>query len=83
MQLSGKLELSALFAVLLVARYVYGKPSKAARKVDLLQTARSPSVETMLRLHPTWDHEKLEYVARELDASMKWRRLSEEERGAT
>ena len=79
MQLSAKLALSALCAVLLVARYVYGKPSKAAKKVEPLQAVSSPGVETALRLHPTWDHEKLEYVAHELDASMKWRRLSEGE----
>jgi len=78
MQLSAKLELSALCAVLLAARYVCGKP-KAAKKVEPLQAVSSPGIETALRLHPTWDHEKLEYVAHELDASMKWRRLSEGE----
>ena len=74
-----KLELTALAMVLLAARYAYRKPSKAARKIEPLQGVRSPDVETVLRLHPTWDRAKLEYVARELEASLKWRRLREAE----
>jgi len=73
-QLPAKLELTALAIVLLAARYVYRKPSKAAKKIEPLQGARSPDVETVLHLHPTWDRAKLEYVARELEASLKWRR---------
>jgi hypothetical protein len=79
MQLPVKLELTALAIVLLAANYAYGKPSKAAKEIELLQVVRSPDVETMLRLHPTWDRAKLEYVARELEASLKWRRLREAE----
>jgi hypothetical protein len=79
MQLPVKLELTALALVLLAARYVYRKPSKAAKKIEPLQVVRSPDVETVLRLHPTWDRAKLEYVARELEASLKWRRLREAE----
>jgi len=79
MQLPAKLELTALAIVLLAARYVYRKPSKAAKKIEPLQVVRSPDVETVLHMHPTWDRVKLEYVARELEASLKWRRLREAE----
>jgi len=79
MQLPVKLELTALAMVLLAARYVYRKPSKAAKKIEPLQVVRSPDVETVLRLHPTWERAKLEYVAHELEASLKWRRLREAE----
>jgi len=79
MQLPVKLELTALAIVLLAARYVYRKPSKTAKKIVLPQALSPPDVETVLRLHPTWNRKTLEYVASELEASAKWRRLSEEE----
>jgi hypothetical protein len=79
MQLPVKLELTALAIVLLAARYVYRKPSKAAKKIVPLKALSPPDVETVLRLHPTWDRKKLEYIASELETSAKWRRLSEEE----
>jgi hypothetical protein len=79
MQLSVKLELAAFAVVLLAARYMYRKPSKTAKKIEPLQAVGSPDVEAALRRHPTWDAEKLEYVARELEASMKWRQLREAE----
>ena len=79
MQLPVKLELTAFAVMLLAARYAYRKPSKAAKKIEPLQVVRSPDVETVLHLHPTWGRAKLEYVARELEASLKWRRLREAE----
>jgi len=79
MQLRVKLEMTALAIVLLAVRYVYRKPSKTAKKIVLPQALSPPDVETMLRLHPTWDRAKLEYVASELEASLKWRRLREAE----
>ena len=79
MQLPVKLELTALATVLLAARYVYRKPSKTAKKIVLPQALNPPDVEKVLRLHPTWDRKKLEYIAGELEACAKWRRLSEEE----
>jgi hypothetical protein len=78
MQLSWKLGLTALAAVIVAVRYVYRKPStELLQKTELRRTVRPTDVESVLRLHPTWDPEKLTYVARELETSMKWRRLCE------
>ena len=78
MPLSAKLELFALAIVFLVARYAYRKPSKTAKKIEPPQVVSS-SVEAMLHLHPTWDRKMLEYVARQLDASLIWRESREAE----
>jgi hypothetical protein len=80
MQLSWKLGLTALAAGIVAARYIYRKPStEVLQKTEVRRTVRPTDVGSVLRLHPTWDREKLEYVAQELEASMKWRRLREEE----
>jgi hypothetical protein len=80
MQLSWKLGLTAFAAVIVAARYIYRKPStEVLPKTEIRRTVRPTDVESVLRLHPTWDREKLEYVARELEASMRWRGLREGE----
>ena len=79
MQLPEKLGLTSLAMILVAARYVYRKPSKVREKPERSRTVAPFDVESVLCLHPTWDRDKLEYVARELEASMKWRRLREKE----
>ena len=80
MQLSGKLGLAAIAMVLVAARYMYKRPRKdTLEKTEHPHIVRSMDVESVLRLHPTWDRKTLEYVASEVEASMNWRRLSEKE----
>jgi hypothetical protein len=78
MQLSAKLGLTASVIVLVAVRYMYRRlPVQIAGEVGSSWTVGSADIESVLRLHPTWDREKFEYVANELEASMKWRRLNE------
>jgi len=80
MQLSWKLSLTAFASVIVVARYIYRKPpTEVLPKTEIRRTVRPTDVESVMRLHPTWDREKLECVAREIEASMKWRVLHEGE----
>ena len=79
MMLSEKLALTALAMMIVAIRYVYRKTSsEAMEEMPRSRSAGSFDVEQVLRLHPTWDRRKLEYVANELEAS-KWRRLREAE----
>jgi hypothetical protein len=80
MKLSEKLALTVLAMMMVAVRYVYRKPSAAVTKeTPRSRTVGPVDVEAVLRLHPTWDRDTLQYVASELEASMKWRRLREEE----
>jgi hypothetical protein len=80
MQLSQKLGLAGLAIVLVAARHMYKRPpEEALERTERWRTARSTDVEQVSRLHPTWDHKRLEYVASELEACMKWRQLNEGE----
>jgi hypothetical protein len=77
---SIKLGLTVLIVGVLAARYGYRRPSKKQRK----GTRTGPrleldDVDSILKLHPTWSRERLEYVKRELDVTRKWRRLGLEE----
>jgi hypothetical protein len=79
MDLMVKLGLVAVAFVVVVARYAYKRPAPPAQ-LKKREPERSPllEVESVLRLHPTWDRKKLEYVAREIEATSKWRRLREQ-----
>jgi len=80
MGLSGKLGLVAIAIMVITARYICRRPrAEKPEKIERSHTNRSMDVNSVLRLHPTWDRKTLEYVASELEASMKWRRLSEKE----
>jgi len=78
MELSSKLGLTAAAIVIVAARFAYRKPPPEEPK-RAKPPGRSPllEVDSVLRLHPTWDRGKLEYVAREIEASTRWRRLRE------
>jgi hypothetical protein len=79
MQLPEKLGLTSLAMIIVAGRYIYRKPSKVTQRTEPSQTIAPFDVESALRLHPTWNREKLEYVARELEASMRWRSSREEQ----
>jgi hypothetical protein len=49
------------------------EPSKPYRTVPRFDT------DAVIKLHPTWDRRQVEYVSRELEASMKWRHPYERE----
>jgi len=80
MWLSAKLGLTALAITIIGARLMFRKPSaKMVEKREPLRIVTLFDVDSVLRLHPTWDRRKLEYVAHELEVSMKWMRLHEGE----
>ena len=77
---SIKLALAALTVAVLAARYGYMKPSKKEDKgTETTPSPETDDVDSTLKLHPTWNRERLEYVKRELDVTRKWRRLRFEE----
>jgi hypothetical protein len=80
MWLGAKFGLAALTITIIAARFMYRKPlPEKAERSGLLRTAATFDVDSVLSLHPTWDRRKLEYVAREVEGAMRWRRLHEEE----
>ena len=77
---SIQLGLAVLTVAVVAARYGYRKPPKGEGKGT--HTGPGPEtgdVDSILKLHPTWSRERLEYVKRELDVTRKWRRLGSEE----
>lgn len=80
MCLSEKLALMGLAVVIITARFMYRKPPrKIVEKGEPMPLGAWLDVESVMRPHPTWDRRKLEYVAREVEAAMRWRRLHEGE----
>jgi hypothetical protein len=78
MALTTKLGLAAGALMIAAARFTYKRPSRAApKKAKPPESSPLLEVDSIMRLHPTWDRGKLEYVAREMEASMRWRRLRE------
>jgi len=78
MPLSGKLGFTALVMMVVAARYAFRRPStETVEEIERSRTVASVDVKSVLRLHPAWDPGRLGYVASELQASMRWRRLRE------
>jgi hypothetical protein len=71
-----KLGLTGVAVAVVVVRFLYRRPwpEKAQEPV---RAGVSPllQVDSVIRLHPTWDRKMVEYVAREVEASMRWRRV--------
>ncbi len=74
MSLTQKMILTGVAAAILALRFTYRRP-KAQAEMDpsTLPDSASPDIDLVLRLHPSWDRKKLEFVAGELKASNRWR----------
>lgn len=79
MGFAGKLALIVLTMSIIAARFLVRKPSLETETSKPYRTIRSFDVDSAMQLHPTWNRRQLEYVARELEVSMKWRHLRERE----
>jgi hypothetical protein len=77
--LAGKLGLVALTISILAARFTVRNPPLQRETSKPYRVARSFNTDLVIQLHPTWDRRQVEYVARELEASMKWRYINERE----
>jgi hypothetical protein len=71
-----KLGLSGMGVGIVVVRFLYRRPRPEKAKPQPPEGV-SPllQIDSVMRLHPTWDRRTVEYVAREVEASMRWRRL--------
>lgn len=79
MDWTGKLGLTLLTVSILAARFMVRKPSPGTETSKPYRTVQSLDRDSVIELHPTWNRRVLEYVARELEVSMKWRHLHERE----
>lgn len=79
MGLTGKLGLAILTIAIIVARFTVRKPVPQTGTSKPYRSVQSFDMDSVIQLHPTWNRRRLEYVARELEASMKWRHLHERE----
>jgi hypothetical protein len=75
----ARLGLASFMMVLVAVRYVYRRPSEGPKQLSATGPAYIDTVSDVLLRHPTWNRRELEYVKRELEASMKWRRLRDTE----
>jgi len=75
---SIKLFLASLTIGVVAVRYGYRKPPKKGKATEPDVHPERDDIDSILKLHPTWNRERLEYVKRELEATRKWRRLSVE-----
>jgi hypothetical protein len=64
---------------ILAARFTVRNPPLQRETSKPYRVARSFNTDLVIQLHPTWDRRQVEYVARELEASMKWRYINERE----
>jgi hypothetical protein len=76
----GKLGLTILAVGIIIARFMFLRPTESA-----LQFTESEEIRDLLDIggvsqrHPTWNRRSLEYVAHELSESLRLRRIYEEE----
>ena len=77
--LMGKLGLATLAIGIMAVRFAVRKPTPETKTSKPYRTVQSFDTDSVIKLHPTWNRRQLEYVARELEASMKWRHLNERE----
>ncbi len=74
MSLTQKLLLTGVAVAILTLRFTYRRPTvQAEMDFSTLPRSASPDIDLVLRLHPSWDRRKLEFVAGELEASTRWR----------
>jgi hypothetical protein len=76
--LAGKLALTGLALGMVAARFMYTRPSESTSsavegKVEI------QDVDSILERHPTWNRATLSYVMREVNESIRLRRINEEE----
>jgi hypothetical protein len=77
---SIKLGLAVLTVGVVAVRYGYRRPDKKGGKGTSAESRpERHDIDSILKLHPTWSRERLEYVKRELDLTRKWRHLRFEE----
>jgi hypothetical protein len=79
MGLTSKLGLASLTISVVAARFAVRKPVPQKGTSKPYRTVQSFDTDSVIQLHPGWNRRQLEYVARELEASMKWRHLHERE----
>jgi len=78
MLLTEKLVLVVSTLIIVGNRFMFQRPATKPRKTEPSSAETIFDVQTVLRKHPDWDAEKLGYVARELESSMKWRKFNED-----
>jgi hypothetical protein len=75
-----KLGLTSVAVGVVVVRFLYRRPwPEKAQKPVPAGVAPLLQVDAVMRLHPTWDRKMVDYVAREVEASMRWRRVYDRE----
>ena len=79
MGLTGKLGLAILTISILAVRFTVRRSNPETETGKPYRAARSFDTDTVMRLHPSWNRRRLDYVAHELETSMKWRHLHERE----
>ena len=77
MGLNGKLGLTFLAMSIVAVRFMARKPSPETETSKPYRIIRSFDLNSVMRMHPTWNRRQLEYIGRELEASMKWRHLGD------
>jgi hypothetical protein len=75
-----KLGLTGVAVAVVAGRFLYRRPwPEKAQKPVPFGVSPLLQVDGVMRLHPTWDRKMVEYVAREVEASMRWRRVHDRE----